>query len=128
MRGRVRGREEAEDAPRVAPDAEGDVAVGRGDELVLGVLAVALADVREAERLELGRARVVRVVEVHRVRVRAHERARGQERPVAEGRVFQHLAPDRRCGGQSLVSTTAMTGEGQGEGRMEACCQRQNTH
>ena len=31
------------------PDAERDVAVGRGDELVLGALASALADAREAE-------------------------------------------------------------------------------
>ena len=79
----------------MAPDAEGNVAVGSGDELVLGALALALADAREAEGVERGRARVVRVVVVHRVRVRDDERPRGQHRPVAQRHVLERLPADR---------------------------------
>ena len=75
-------------------DTERDIVVGRVHELVLGAFALDLAHPREAEGVELVGVGVVRVVVVHPVRVRRHERAGGDERAVAEYGVFQRFAPD----------------------------------
>ena len=56
-----------------------------------------LAQAREPEGVELVGVGVVRVVVVHPVRVRRHERAGGDERAVAEYDIFQRFAPDRGC-------------------------------
>ena len=77
--------------------SEGNVFRRRVDKLVLRTLAGVLAHAREAEGVELIGVGVVRVVVVHPVRVRRHERAGRDERSVAQHDVFQRFAPDRGC-------------------------------
>ena len=78
-------------------DAEWDIVVGRVHVLVLGALTFDLAHACEAEGVELLSIGVVRVVVVHPVRVRRHQRTSGDECAVVEHDVLQRFARNRGC-------------------------------
>ena len=74
---------------------ERDVIERRVDELVLQPFALALAHLREPERVKCACVRVVRLVVMCGVRGRNNKRALRKERAVAQGYVLHYLARER---------------------------------
>ena len=86
---------ETSDTPSMPPMAEGDVIERRVDELVLRPFALALAHLREAERVKRVCVCVLRLVVVYGVRGRDEKGALWKECAVKQSYVLQHLACER---------------------------------